>query len=124
MKRYFSSLSAMEGSTPGDSIPENQGVERTESTPQTETTTEMGPQPSASSNPPSIPTRESIIFDIPVSAHAQLSEGDIQPDPGLRKPIESLDPDLRDVARSMYINMGPCQPTDHKYRKTKKRKFF
>ena len=104
---------------PGDLIPENQGVERTESTPQTETTTEMGPQPSASSNPPSIPTRESIIFYIPASARAQLSEGDIQPDPGLRKPIESLDPDLRDVARRMYINMGPCQPTDQKYRKTK-----
>ena len=116
MERYFSSLSAMEGSTPGDSIPENQGVERTESTPQTETTTEMGPQPSASSNPPSIPTRESIIFDIPASARAQLSERDIQPDPGLRKPTESLDPDLRDVARRMYINMGPCQPSGHKFK--------
>ena len=84
----------------------------------------MGPPPSTSSNPPAMFIRESDNHGIPTSAPDQFRKGDIQPDPGLRKPIESLDPDLRDVARSMYINMGPCQPTDHKYRKTKKRKFF
>lgn len=109
----------MEGSTLVDSVQGNQRVERTESTPQTKTTAEIGPQPSASSNPPSVSTRESVIFYIPASASAQLSEGDIHPDPGLRKPIKIINLDLRDVARRMYINMGPCQPSDQKCRKMK-----
>ena len=115
MKRYFSSLSAMEGSAPRVSAQGNQRTERIESSPQNEATAEI--EPPISSNPPLISTPKSNIFDIPASARAQLKEGDIEPDPGKRKPIESLDPDLRDVARRMYINMGPCQPTDHKYKK-------
>ena len=63
----------------------------TEATPENETNREMGPPPLTSNNPPSISTRES---NIPDSARGQLREGDIQPDPGLRKPIESLDLEL------------------------------
>lgn len=110
MKRYFSSVAATEAGG-------NEGAERTEATPENETNAEMGPPPLTSNNPPSISTRESNIFVIPDSARGQLREGDIQPDPGLRKPIESLDPDIRDVARRMYVNMGPCQPTGHKFKK-------
>lgn len=93
-------MAATEVSTPGV-LAGNQGAERTEATPENETAAEMGP-------PPSISTRESNIFVIPDSARGQLRGGDIEPDPGRRKPIESLDPDIRDVARRMYVNMGPC----------------
>ena len=114
MKRYFSSVAATEVSTPGVLAGGNEGAERSEATPENETNAEMGPPPLTSNNPPSISTRES---NIPDSARGQLREGDIQPDPGRRKPIESLDPDIRDVARRMYVNMGPCQPTGHKFKK-------
>uniref|UniRef100_A0A8R7URU1 Uncharacterized protein n=1 Tax=Triticum urartu TaxID=4572 RepID=A0A8R7URU1_TRIUA len=53
------------------------------------------------------------IFVILDCARGQLREGDIHHDPGLRKPIESLYLDIRDVARRMDVNMGPCQPTGH-----------
>ncbi|XBI87428.1 hypothetical protein VPH35_025524 [Triticum aestivum] len=109
MKRYFSSVAATEVPTPGV-LAGNQGAERTEASPENETAAEMGP-------PPSISTRESNVFVIPDSARGQLREGDIEPDPGRRKPIESLDPDIRDVARRMYVNMGPCQPSGHKFKK-------
>jgi hypothetical protein len=46
---------------------------------------------------------------------AALGPGDIESDPGLRKPIEQLDPDVRDLARREYISRGPCQPTNHTY---------
>jgi hypothetical protein len=46
---------------------------------------------------------------------AALGPGDIESDPGLRKPIEQLDPDVRDLARREYISRGPCQTTNHTY---------
>ena len=49
---------------------------------------------------------------------AELGPGDIESDPGLRIPIEDLNPDIRDLARREYINRGPCQPTDHTYART------
>ena len=39
-------------------------------------------------------------------------------DPGLRTPIEDLDPNIRDVARREYINLGQCQPLGHKYKRS------
>ncbi|EMS54004.1 hypothetical protein TRIUR3_11166 [Triticum urartu] len=86
MKSYFSSVAATEVSTPGVLAGGNEGAERSEATPENETNAEMGPPPLTSNNPPSISTRES---NIPDSARGQLREGDIQPDPRLRKPIES-----------------------------------
>ena len=95
----------------------NQATEGAESTPETDTTIEMGPPPSTSSDPPAMSTPESNNIGNPADAHDQFRKGDIEPDPGRRKPIESLDPNIRDAARRIYINMGPCQPTDHKYKK-------
>jgi hypothetical protein len=43
---------------------------------------------------------------------------DIESDTGLRKPIENLNPTIRDIARREYISRGPCQPTDHTYERT------
>mgnify|MGYP005830018055 CR=1 FL=1 len=98
----------------------NQATEGAESTPETDTTIEMGPPPSTSSDPPAMSTPESNNLGNPADARDQFCKSDIEADPGLRKPIESLDPNIRDAARRIYINMGPCQPTDHKYKKTPK----
>ena len=97
-------------------------AEEIESTPETETTVEMRPPHYTSSNPPAMSTPESNNLGNPADAHDQFRKGDIELDPGLRKPIESLDPNIRDAARRIYINMGPCQPTEHKYKKTPKGK--
>jgi hypothetical protein len=35
--------------------------------------------------------------------------------PGLRVPIENLDPNIRDAIKREYILMGPCQPKGHSY---------
>jgi hypothetical protein len=52
-----------------------------------------------------------------ISPHVttQLRLGDIESDPGFRKPIENLNPAIRDIARREYIRKGPCQPTNHTY---------
>ena len=123
MKRFFSPVSSTGLSTPIISDGGNQVAEETESTPETKTTVEMGPPHLTSSNPPAMTTQESYNHGIPDDALGQFGKGDIEADPGLRKPIESLDSDIREAARRIYINMGPCQPTDHKYKK-KQRKIF
>jgi hypothetical protein len=45
----------------------------------------------------------------------ELNPDDITADPGLRKPIEELDANIRDAARREYLVMGPCQPVGHKF---------
>ena len=47
------------------------------------------------------------------SARVDLNPDDINPDPGLRKPIEELHVDVRDAARREYLAMGPCRPKGH-----------
>jgi hypothetical protein len=47
--------------------------------------------------------------------HVELNPDDINPDPGLRIPIEELHADVRDAARREYLAMGPCQPKGHVY---------
>jgi hypothetical protein len=32
--------------------------------------------------------------------------------------MEDLDPNIQDVARREYVNLGPCQPIGHKYKRT------
>jgi hypothetical protein len=71
---------------------------------QTTGSTESGPSTQASDNIPHVT--------------AQLRPGDIESDPGLRRPIENLDPAVRDIARREYISKGPCQPTNHSYERT------
>ena len=44
---------------------------------------------------------------------------DIVADPGLRIPIEQMDPNIRDAVRRAYISKGPCQPKGHAYPKRK-----
>jgi hypothetical protein len=44
-----------------------------------------------------------------------LNPEDIVADPGLRKPIEELDVNVRDAARREYLVIGPCQPVGHKF---------
>lgn len=50
--------------------------------------------------------------------HVDLNPDDIEPDPGLRKPIEELHPDVRDAARRECLAMGRCKPTCHNYLRT------
>jgi hypothetical protein len=40
-------------------------------------------------------------------------DSEIVGDPGLRKPIEELDVNIRDVVRREYLLLGPCQPKGH-----------
>ena len=51
--------------------------------------------------------------------HVMLDPNDIVADPGLRKPIEELDVNIRDAARREYLLLGPCQTIGHKYPQTK-----
>ena len=48
-----------------------------------------------------------------------LDPQDIIADPGCRKPIEELHPNIRDDAKREYILLGPCQPKGHAYPKRK-----
>jgi hypothetical protein len=40
-------------------------------------------------------------------------DSEIVGDPGLGKPIEELDVNIRDVVRREYLLLGPCQPKGH-----------
>jgi hypothetical protein len=44
-----------------------------------------------------------------------LAPEDIIADPGLRKPIEEMHPNIRDDAKREYVLLGPCQPKGHNY---------
>lgn len=44
-----------------------------------------------------------------------LNDGDIIADPGLRIPIEKMNPNLRDAAKRGFILKGPCQTKGHSY---------
>lgn len=44
---------------------------------------------------------------------------DIVADPGLRKPIDEYDVNIRDAIRREYLLRGPCQPIGHRYPKKK-----
>ncbi|PNT73572.1 hypothetical protein BRADI_2g60463v3, partial [Brachypodium distachyon] len=46
-------------------------------------------------------------------ARIELNLDDIVGDPGLRKPIEDFNPDIRDDARRSYLSKGPCRPIGH-----------
>ena len=48
-----------------------------------------------------------------------LDPEDIIVDPGLRKPIKEMHPNIRDDAKREYVLLGPCQPKGHKYPKRK-----
>lgn len=75
--------------------------------------------PSSSTNPgspinPSSPKRtklDGILANLPA-------------DPGLRPPILTYDPNFRDEIRRAYLQKGPCQPKDHNFPQTNKRRFI
>lgn len=50
-------------------------------------------------------------------ARIELDMDDIVADPGLRKPIDEFDPNIRDEAKRAYLSIGPCQPRGHKFEK-------
>ena len=43
----------------------------------------------------------------------EINQDDIVSDPGLRKPIESFNVNIRDRIRREYASKGPCQPHNH-----------
>ena len=91
MKRFFSLVSATGLSTPIISDGGNQVAEETESTPETETTVEMGPPYSTSSNPPAMSTGERNNHGIPARALGQFHKGDIEADPILENQLKVYD---------------------------------
>ena len=63
-------------------------------------------------------SNENASFGNEDSNHV-LDHEDIIVDPGLRKPIEEMRPNIRDDAKREYVLLGPCQPKGHKYPKGK-----
>ena len=49
----------------------------------------------------------------------EINQNDIVSDPGLRKPIESFNVNIRDRIRREYASKGPCQPHNHIFLKKK-----
>jgi hypothetical protein len=100
MKRFFPSISKAQ----------SEETAQSEEPPQRENGTETGSIPQSG---PSIASRVA-------NANTRLGVGMnvIISDPGLRTPIEDLDPNIQDVARREYVNLGPCQPIGHKYKRT------
>ncbi|KAL9667463.1 hypothetical protein QQ045_001823 [Rhodiola kirilowii] len=49
----------------------------------------------------------------------EIIETDIVADPGLRKPIESYESNIRDRIRREYVAKGQCQPKGHKFPRKK-----
>ena len=49
----------------------------------------------------------------------EINQDDIVSDPGLRKPIESFNVNIRDRIRREYASKGPCQPHNHIFPKKK-----
>ncbi|CAM8995104.1 unnamed protein product [Rhodiola kirilowii] len=49
----------------------------------------------------------------------EIIETDIVADPGLRKPIESYESNIRDRIRREYVAKGPCQPKGHNFPRKK-----
>lgn len=48
----------------------------------------------------------------------EFSSADIVADPGLRMPIEEINPNVRDDVKREYVLKGPCQPKGHVYPRT------
>ena len=53
------------------------------------------------------------------SNHVLDPDEDIIVDPGLRKPIDEMHPNIRDDVKREYILLGPCQPIGHTYPRRK-----
>lgn len=65
-------------------------------------------------------TEDSIANPLqPDTAGSNSFSGEVVADPGLRKAIEEIDPNIRDDVRRAYISKGPCQPKGHNYPKRK-----
>jgi hypothetical protein len=81
---------------------------------ETESTPQSIPSSSISSE-----ASDNLAFHV-ASANTRLGLGMdvIVSDPGLKTPIEDLDPNIKNVVRREYINLGPCQPIGHKYKRT------
>jgi hypothetical protein len=118
MKRYFSSVPKLGQST--NENPQTKESPQPEETPQveeaieTEPTSQSGPSSSISSE-----ASDNLAFCV-ANANTRLGLGMdvIVSDPGLRTPIEDLDLNIKNVARREYINLGPCQPIGHTYKRT------
>ena len=110
MKRYHPGIPKSNQSTDANPQPEEtpQGQEDA----QTESTHQSGPAISTEGS--------NNLADRVANANTRLGLGMdvIVLDPGLRTTIEDLDPNIKDVARREYVNLGPCQPYGHKYKRT------
>ena len=71
--------------------------------------------------------RKSDFVPKNISVGVEINLADLPSDPGLRKSISNYDPKIRDQVRREYLQRGPCQPKEHKFRKSsfgvKERKF-
>ncbi|XP_004309189.1 PREDICTED: zinc finger MYM-type protein 5-like [Fragaria vesca subsp. vesca] len=71
--------------------------------------------------------RKSDFVPKNISVGVEINLADLPSDPGLRKSISNYDPKIRDQVRREYLQRGPRQPKEHKFRKSsfgvKERKF-
>ncbi|XP_022846218.1 zinc finger MYM-type protein 1-like [Olea europaea var. sylvestris] len=69
---------------------------------------------SCGSSPAIDSSRAQELLDNTKKSRAQFNVDDLVSYPGIRPPIESYDPNIRDV-RMAYLEKGPCQPYEHDF---------
>ncbi|KAH7679456.1 Ribonuclease H-like protein [Dioscorea alata] len=70
------------------------------------------PRNEESSNTPKVPLDSKSSEE---NINTNFNFTDIASDPGLQKPIEDFDFEIRDQVRREYLTRGPCQPIGHNF---------
>ncbi|XP_022856489.1 zinc finger MYM-type protein 1-like, partial [Olea europaea var. sylvestris] len=70
---------------------------------------------SCGSSPATDSSRAQELLNNTKKSRAQFNVDDLVSDPGKRSPIESYDPNIRDVVRMAYLEKGPYQPYEHDF---------
>lgn len=70
---------------------------------------------SCASSPTTDSSRAQELLNNTKKSWAQFNVDDLISDPGIRPPIESYDPNIRDVVRMAYLEKGPCLPYEHDF---------
>ncbi|XP_022895333.1 uncharacterized protein LOC111409524 [Olea europaea var. sylvestris] len=67
------------------------------------------------SSPTTHSSRAQELLNNTKKSRAQFNMDDLVSDLGIRPPIESYDPNIRDDVRMAYLEKGPCQPYGHDF---------
>ncbi|XP_022897652.1 uncharacterized protein LOC111411345 [Olea europaea var. sylvestris] len=67
------------------------------------------------SSPSANSSRARELLNNTKKSRTQFNVDDLVSDPGIRPPIKSYDPNIRDDVRMTYLEKGPCQPYGHDF---------